>query len=74
MASAPLTTQARRMPAMQEYTALWKGGLGDGAPAWLAGHGWQPRFHQLATLAASYRCPVSGQARGGFLTAIRPRS
>jgi methyltransferase (TIGR00027 family) len=71
MASATLTATARQMPAMQQYTTLWKGGLGDDAPGWLTGHGWQPQFHELAELASSYRRPVPDPARGGFLTAIR---
>jgi len=71
MASATLTATARQMPAMQQYTSLWKGGLGDDAPAWLTGHGWQTRFHELAELANSYRRPVPGPARGGFLAATR---
>jgi len=71
MAAAALTDQARQMPAMQQYTKLWKGGLGDDAPRWLTSHGWQPELHELAPLAASYQRPVPGQARGGFLTAVR---
>jgi methyltransferase (TIGR00027 family) len=71
MGSASLTATARQMPTMQQYTMLWKGGLGDDAPGWLAGHGWPPRFHELAELASSYRRPVPDPARGGFLTAIR---
>jgi methyltransferase (TIGR00027 family) len=66
-----LTARARRLPSMAQYTSLWKGGLGD-APGWLAGHGWRPRFHPLAALARSYRRPVPGSARSGFLTAVRP--
>jgi methyltransferase (TIGR00027 family) len=69
-AAAALTAQARQMPAMQQYAKLWKGGLGD-APGWLISHGWQPQYHELAPLAASYRRPVPGSARGGFLTAVR---
>jgi methyltransferase (TIGR00027 family) len=68
---ASLTATARHMPTMQQYTTLWKGGLGDDAPGWLAGHGWPPRFHELAELASSYRRPVPDPARGGFLTAMR---
>jgi Leucine carboxyl methyltransferase len=36
MATATLTGQARQMPALHQYTSLWKGGLGDppaGSPA-----------------------------------------
>jgi hypothetical protein len=66
MATATLTGQARQMPAMHQYTSLWKGGLGA-PPRWLTGHGWQPEYCELAALAAIYRRPVPGQARGGFL-------
>jgi methyltransferase (TIGR00027 family) len=69
MAAAALTDQARQMPAIRQYTALWKGGLGDDALHWLTRHGWRPKFRELAALAASYRRPVPGQARSGFLTA-----
>jgi methyltransferase (TIGR00027 family) len=65
-----VTARARQLPAMRPYTALWKGGLGD-APGWLHEHGWRPRFHELATLGRSYRRPVPGPARSGFLTAMR---
>lgn len=71
IAAVALTDQAHQMPAMQQYIKLWKGGLGDDAPRWLTSHGWQPEFHELATLAASYQRLVPGQARGGFLTASR---
>jgi len=73
-AGATLTAQARQMPAMQQYTSLWKGGLGDDAPGWLTSHGWQPQFHELAALAASCQRPAPDSARGGFLTAVRQRS
>ncbi|MCW2919447.1 MAG: putative methyltransferase [Actinomycetia bacterium] len=61
--------QARAL--LDEYTALWKGGLGEDAPDWLTRHGWQPHFHDLATLAASYGRPIPGPANGGFITAVR---
>jgi len=73
MATATLTDQARHMPAMRQYTKLWKGGLGDDAPRWLTSHGWQPEYRELATLAATYQRPLPSQASGGFLTAIRPQ-
>jgi methyltransferase (TIGR00027 family) len=70
-ASATLTAHTRHMPAMQEYTTLWKGGLGAGAPRWLTGHGWQPCFRELSALAASYGRPAPDSGHGGFITAIR---
>jgi O-methyltransferase involved in polyketide biosynthesis len=69
--AAALAGQARQMPALRQYAALWKGGLGDDAAGWLAGHGWQPQFHELAALSDSCRRPVPRPAHGGFLTATR---
>lgn len=69
--AAALAGQARQMPALRQYAALWKGGLGDDAPGWLAGHGWQSQFHELAALSDSYRRPVPRPAQGGFLTSAR---
>jgi methyltransferase (TIGR00027 family) len=68
-----LAARARQIPAMRQYTSLWKGGLGD-PPRWLAGHGWRPEFHRLAVLGRSYRRPVPDSARSGFLTAVRVAS
>jgi hypothetical protein len=62
------------MPGMQQYSRLWKDGLGDDAPGRLTSHGWQPEFHELAALAADYQRPVPGHARGGYLTATRMQS
>jgi methyltransferase (TIGR00027 family) len=68
-----LTATARQIPAMRQYTSLWKGGLGD-PPGWLAGHGWRPEFHRLTALGRSYRRPVPDSASSGFLTAVRVAS
>jgi len=70
-AADELAAQARRLSALREYAALWKGGLGDGAPAWLVAHGWRPEFRGLAAVAGCYRREVAGPRRGGFLTATR---
>jgi methyltransferase (TIGR00027 family) len=71
MATDSLLTQARTMPAMAEYTALWQGGLGTDAPSRLADHGWRVHTHDRAALAASYGRPDPDAATGGFLTAVR---
>jgi hypothetical protein len=43
-----------------------------GAPGWLSGHGWQPRFHELTAVAESYqRTVMDNRGSGGFLTAER---
>lgn len=73
IANTALLAQARAMPSMERYTALWKGGLGDDAPDWLARQGWRARTHDLASVAASYGRPVPGSVGGGFLTAVRGR-
>ncbi len=71
--AAALAGHARQMPGLQPYAPLWKGGLGDEAPGWLTGHGWQPRFRELAAIAGSCHRPVPGPGGGGFLTATRRR-
>jgi methyltransferase (TIGR00027 family) len=71
IADSALVAQTRGMPAMDQYTSLWKGGLGQDAPGWLSRHGWHPQLHNLAELAASYDRPVPAPSSGGFLTAVR---
>ena len=65
-----LTTRAAQIPAMRQYTALWKGGLAN-APGWLTSHGWQTEFHSLAALGSTYGRPVPDSASSGFLTATQ---
>jgi methyltransferase (TIGR00027 family) len=69
IADNPMLSAARTTPAMSEYTTMWKGGLGTGAPTWLTGHGWRVRLHDAADLAESYQRPAPAGARGGFVTA-----
>ncbi|MET9240716.1 SAM-dependent methyltransferase [Nonomuraea sp. NPDC003709] len=71
IAGSALLAQTRGMPTMDQYTSLWKGGLGEDAPGWLSRRGWQPQPHDLAELAASYGRPVPGPSSGGFLIAVR---
>jgi hypothetical protein len=59
-------------PVLAEVTRMWKGGLGGDAPDWLSRHGWQPRSHDRAALAAAYGRAVTRPSIGGFLTAVRP--
>jgi methyltransferase (TIGR00027 family) len=70
-ADSALITQARELPTMGQYRALWKGGLRADAPGWLSRHGWRPRLHARAELAAAYGRPVPGPSGGGFVTAVR---
>jgi methyltransferase (TIGR00027 family) len=71
IAASALLTQARMLPGMGQYAALWKGGLGEDGPRWLARHGWQPQFHDRTALALAYGHPVPQASDGGFLTAVR---
>jgi methyltransferase (TIGR00027 family) len=64
--------QARTMPAMAEYAALWRGGLPD-APGWLTEHGWRPETVRTAAVAARYGREGSRPPTGGFVTATRGR-
>lgn len=70
--SDPATlAKAASMPAMYEYTSLWKGGLGGDAPGWLRQHAWQPHIHDRADVASTYGRCVPNEAAGTFLTATR---
>lgn len=71
LADSSLLTQARAMPAMDQFTRLWKGGLGAHAPDWLTRHGWQAQIHDRAALAAAYGRAAPASSNGGFVTAIR---
>jgi len=71
IASSALLTQGRGLPAMAEYTSLWKGGLGQDASRWLSRHGWRPTLHDRAEVAAGYGRTTPAASGGGFVTAIR---
>lgn len=71
-ARGALVSRAQTMPALHEYASLWKGGLGDEALGWLAGHGWLPQVHSLAEVASS--CGREFTGTSGFLTAVRQQS
>src|SRR5262249_6419953 len=73
-ATAAMRARTRHLPAMAEYTALWKGGLPD-APAWLAEHGWHGELHDRAALAARYgRASSTDPLTGAFITGIRAQT
>jgi len=71
IASSALLTQARDLPAMGEYTSLWKGGLGQDAAGWLGRHGWRPTCHDRAEVAARYGRAMPAASSGSFVTAVR---
>lgn len=71
IAASALLTEARTLPGMGQYAALWKGGLGEDGPGRLARHCWQPQFHDRAALVAAYGRPVPHASDGVFLTAVR---
>lgn len=64
-----LVSRARAMPGAN-VAALWKGGLGEQAPQWLAEHGWRPETHARSALAVKYGRPSNDPSSGGFVTAI----
>ncbi|MGH3500541.1 MAG: SAM-dependent methyltransferase, partial [Nocardioidaceae bacterium] len=65
-----MRAQARTMPPMEEYVALWKGGLPT-ASDWLKQRGWHPALHDRAEVAARYGRHTDEASTGGFITAIR---
>lgn len=73
-------TEARAIPALQQYTSLWKGGLGAGTLDWLTDHGWDAQAHDRDDYAASLGRPAPDPSSGATLitalrhTATRPRS
>jgi len=54
---------------IEDYAALWKGGLGQDPAGWLGDHGWRTETHELAEVAAAYGRPVPDGSLSGFLTA-----
>jgi methyltransferase (TIGR00027 family) len=69
IAKSPVLARAKQLPSMQEYTAMWEGGLGMDAPVWLAEHGWRVQTHDAAAVAESYQRPAPAAGSGGFITA-----
>lgn len=72
--TSPLLTQSRTLPAMRDYTELWKGGLGDDTVGWLDRLGWRTQRHDLAGVAAHYNRPVPDTSTGAFITATRDQA
>lgn len=66
-----LLRDATEMPGMREFTALWRGGLGEDPSQWLDRHGWRANVHDGAAAAASYGRADPDYAGGGFITAVR---
>ena len=71
IADNSLLAHARTTPSMDQYTTLWKGGLGPDTPEGLTRHGWRVDTHDRATLAASYHRAVPDSSSGKFITAVR---
>jgi methyltransferase (TIGR00027 family) len=64
-----LKEQARRLPVVAEYAALWQGGEPE-APGWLARHGWRVERQDGRDVCARYG-RAARASPGGFITAIR---
>lgn len=65
-----MVERARDIPEVEDFLALWKGGMGDEAPAWLDGHGWSVTTVDQAEITRAYGREAA-ELPGGFLTAIR---
>lgn len=71
VADASLLNQARAVPSMNQFTSLWRGGLGDDASNWLTRHGWRTETHEYVTLADSHGRSIPAHAAGGIVVAVR---
>lgn len=71
LAAPSITTQARGLPAMRQFTALWKGGLGSDPAVWLDEHGWTSSTHHVRELAVDYGRPAPEIVDGYLVTAAR---
>lgn len=63
----PTRLHAARSKVMQQYTALWKGGLPDPV-GWLREHGWHPEARGWQAVGHDYGRHVQ-HANGGLVTA-----
>ncbi|RZS37668.1 methyltransferase (TIGR00027 family) [Herbihabitans rhizosphaerae] len=72
-AGISMLDRAHTDPAMAGYAALWRGGLGERLPSWLAEHGWATTWHRATDL--DYGRAFEGIPGEGFVEANRlPRS
>ena len=69
--NSALLREAPALPGLQEFTSLWRGGLGEDPSQWLARHGWRADVHDGDAAAASYGRADPDYAGGGFITAVR---
>lgn len=67
-----LAAQINALPAMADYTSMWKGGLGDRTHAWLTQHTWRVQTTDRIAVAGAYgRAAPAGCSGGHFLIATR---
>jgi methyltransferase (TIGR00027 family) len=64
-------TDVRAMAAMDPVSSMWKGGLDQPPPAWLASHGWEVQTHARATVATRYERAMPAGTGVGLVTARR---
>jgi methyltransferase (TIGR00027 family) len=64
-------SHARDLPALDQITTMWKGGLQQDATDWLEQHGWRVEKHDRQALSAAYGRPAADGSTGEFLTATR---
>lgn len=68
-----MLAQARRIPAIAEYTALWHGGLPD-TRDFLAADGWRIETHSPSEVNTRYARKSSAPTVGGFVSATKARA
>jgi methyltransferase (TIGR00027 family) len=71
VADSFLLAQAGTMPGMEQFSALWKGGLGADVPKRLTQGGWDVTTHDLKAVAEPHTRAAPDHARGEFITAVR---
>lgn len=59
------------VPVVRAIASLWRGGMGEATPGWLAGNGWAVQTHALDAVGESYQRPAPVATVGGFVTASR---
>jgi methyltransferase (TIGR00027 family) len=69
--SAELGSQVAQVRQMDQYTSLWRGGLGRETLPWLAGHGWLPVRHETRQVAAALGRTAPEHVAGALIEATR---
>ncbi len=71
IAPAAIDSSVWSVPVVRAIASLWRGGMGEATPGWLAGNGWAVQTHALDAVGESYQRPAPVATIGGFVTATR---